>query len=236
MVVKTFSRFKVDSIYIDNEELTSQDLADAIAQMHEKKRYHELMFMIDTCEAESMYLKIKSPNTLSVASSVVGEPSLSHHNDRFVGVSVIDSFTNFNLETFEHITRGDTKTIKELFSKYDYKLINSHAVYTSLMKRRLEDIKIVDFFGGVQSVELTPGDRSVIDFVVNRTITENIRTIGYSPESEIPQLQDAKSSYFSDERGHVAYVLNKHSVVELIELNFYVGLSIFVAIVVCSLI
>lgn len=30
----------------DNEELGAQDIADAFAQMWEKKRYHELLFMI----------------------------------------------------------------------------------------------------------------------------------------------------------------------------------------------
>ena len=230
---KTFSRSKaIIKFNVDNEELTSQDLADAIAQMHEKKRYHELLFMIDTCEAESMYLKIKSPDTISVASSKVGQPSLSHHNDRFVGVSVIDSFTNFNLETFEHIEREDTKNLKDLFDKYDFRMINSHARYMSRMKRRsLRDVKIVDFFGGVQSVELTRGDTTVIDF--NAT----------NPDSRIVQLnEDAKKSPGSDQQQinhspvHNVYEIKRHSLLELIELNFLVGLGIFTAIVVCSFI
>lgn len=40
-------------------------------------RYHELLFMIDTCQAESMHQKFYSPNILAVASSRVGEDSLS---------------------------------------------------------------------------------------------------------------------------------------------------------------
>lgn len=40
-------------------------------------RYHEIFFMIDTCQAESMYQKFYSPNILAVASSHVGEDSLS---------------------------------------------------------------------------------------------------------------------------------------------------------------
>lgn len=40
-------------------------------------RYHELFFMIDTCQAESMFQKFYSPNILAVASSRVGEDSLS---------------------------------------------------------------------------------------------------------------------------------------------------------------
>ncbi|KAJ8605940.1 hypothetical protein MRB53_041304 [Persea americana] len=39
----------------DSEEISSFDLADAFEQMWEKKRYHELLFMIDTCQANTMY-------------------------------------------------------------------------------------------------------------------------------------------------------------------------------------
>jgi phosphatidylinositol glycan class K len=36
-----------------------------------------MFFMIDTCQAASLYEKFYSPNILSVASSLVGEDSLS---------------------------------------------------------------------------------------------------------------------------------------------------------------
>lgn len=61
----------------DSEEITSQELADAIEQMWQKQRYNELFFMIDTCQAASMFAKFYSPNILAVASSLVGEDSLS---------------------------------------------------------------------------------------------------------------------------------------------------------------
>ena len=40
-------------------------------------RYHEMMFIIETCQAVSMYRRFYSPNILAVASSQVGEDSLS---------------------------------------------------------------------------------------------------------------------------------------------------------------
>lgn len=82
----------------DSEEITSQELADAVEQMWEKKRlvelgfgkgsvflniffcifsYNELFLMVDTCQAASLYEKFTSPNILAVASSLVGEDSLS---------------------------------------------------------------------------------------------------------------------------------------------------------------
>lgn len=43
-------------------------------------RYNEIFFMVDTCQAASMYDKFYSPNILAVASSLVGEDSLSVSN------------------------------------------------------------------------------------------------------------------------------------------------------------
>ena len=77
----------------DSEEITNIELADAFGQMWEKRRYNEIFFMIDTCQAASMFHKFYSPNILSVASSLVGEDSLSHHVDPAIGVYIIDRYS-----------------------------------------------------------------------------------------------------------------------------------------------
>ncbi|XP_039276197.1 putative GPI-anchor transamidase [Nilaparvata lugens] len=74
----------------DSEEVTSQELADALEQMWQKRRYHEIFFMIDTCQAASMYEKFYSPNILAVASSLVGEDSLS------VSLTILSTDFQFN--------------------------------------------------------------------------------------------------------------------------------------------
>lgn len=48
----------------NTEELTSVELANAFEQMHQKERYNEILFIIDTCQAESMSAKIYSPNII----------------------------------------------------------------------------------------------------------------------------------------------------------------------------
>lgn len=104
----------------DNEELGAQDIADAFAQMWEKKRYHELLFMIDTCQAESMFSRIYSPNILSASSSRTGEPSYSHHADNDIGVAVIDRFTYYNLETLERLYPGAQDNIDNLVLLFSF--------------------------------------------------------------------------------------------------------------------
>ena len=82
----------------DSEEITNIELADAFQQMWTKRRYNEIFFMIDTCQAASMFLKFYSPGILSVASSLVGEDSLSHHVDPSIGQEII----LFILTTLSH--------------------------------------------------------------------------------------------------------------------------------------
>ncbi|MFS7968180.1 putative peptidase C13, legumain [Helianthus anomalus] len=39
----------------DSEELQSHDLADAVKQMKEKRRFKELLIMVDTCQATTLF-------------------------------------------------------------------------------------------------------------------------------------------------------------------------------------
>ncbi|KNC78075.1 hypothetical protein SARC_09483 [Sphaeroforma arctica JP610] len=69
----------------DAEELTSQDVGDIFQQMHEKGRYNEVLFMVDTCQAATLYDHVRSPNIVNVASSVLGESSYSVKVSDFFG-------------------------------------------------------------------------------------------------------------------------------------------------------
>ncbi|KAG6844739.1 hypothetical protein H0H87_004071 [Tephrocybe sp. NHM501043] len=141
----------------DNEEISAFDIADAFEQMYQKKRYNEIFFMIDTCQANSMYSKFYSPNILATGSSRVGENSYSYENDNDIGVAVIDAYTHYVLEFMEGINKTSHKTMADLFGSYDVGKINSHpGVRSDLFKRPLDQALITDFFGGVSQVEVSP--------------------------------------------------------------------------------
>ncbi|KAF4587232.1 GPI-anchor transamidase [Ophiocordyceps camponoti-floridani] len=144
----------------DAEEIGAYDLADAFEQMWEKKRYHEILFMIDTCQANTMYSRLYSPNIIATGSSELDQSSYSHHADNDVGVAVIDRYTYYNLEFLENQVPNLTsrKTVGDLFDSYDYEKIHSNAGMrydlfpggAAAAKGRL----ITDFFGNVQNVEV----------------------------------------------------------------------------------
>ncbi|KAI9503033.1 glycosylphosphatidylinositol anchor biosynthesis [Coemansia spiralis] len=140
----------------DSEEINSYDIADAFQQMWEKQRYREILFVIDTCQANTMFSKFYSPNILSIGSSEKGENSLSYFHDYDLGVSVIDRFTYVNLKFFETLDMASKHTMTDLVSTYNYSQIRSHpGVRTDLFKRALDKTYLTDFFGAVQNVELT---------------------------------------------------------------------------------
>lgn len=140
----------------DSEEISSIELADVMEQMWQKKRYNQLLFMIDTCQAESMFQKFYSPNILGIGSSKVGEDSLSHHMDPSIGVYVIDRYTYYTLEFLEKVDQNSQKTIYQLFNCCPRDLCISTVSYrTDLFPRNIKNVLVTEFFGNIRYAQLT---------------------------------------------------------------------------------
>jgi GPI-anchor transamidase subunit K len=123
-------------------------------------RYHELLFMIDTCQANTMYSKFYSPNIIATGSSEIDQSSYSHHADNDVGVAVIDRYTYYNLDFLETQVREPSSkmTLGDLFDSYDESKIHSHPgvrwdLFPSDEQGGRERL-VMDFFGNVQNVEV----------------------------------------------------------------------------------
>lgn len=141
----------------DAEEISAFDLADAFQTMWAKKRYHELLFMIDTCQANTMFTKFYSPNIFATGSSAKGENSYSHHADSDIGVAVVDRFSHFVLSHLEAMNRTSSSTLQDFVHEYSFDVCHSNpGARSDLMRRSLDQILMTDFFGGVSSVELAP--------------------------------------------------------------------------------
>lgn len=124
--------------------------------MWEKKRYHELFFMIDTCQASTMVSKIYSPNVLAVGSSLKGQNSYSYGLDLALGVPLIDRFTHYVLDYMEQVTRTSHQTLQDMFLRFDPREIHSDPLVRSdLFRRPLASVRITDFLGSVAQVEMT---------------------------------------------------------------------------------
>ncbi|XP_059440230.1 uncharacterized protein LOC132172696 isoform X1 [Corylus avellana] len=147
----------------DSEELQSHDLADAVKQMKEKRRFKELLIMVDTCQAATLFSQLQSPGVLTIGSSMKGENSYSHHLDSDVGVSVVDRFTFYTLGFFERLNMYNNASLISLFSSYNPSMLMSTAYYrTDLYQRRLEEVPVTNFFGSVMETIHTDSAYSVL--------------------------------------------------------------------------
>jgi phosphatidylinositol glycan class K len=147
----------------DSEELSAQDLAHAFQEMHEQKRYKEVLFILDTCQASTMANYIQAPNIMTLASSVKGENSYAFQTEDDVGVAIADRFT-YSLSDFirgNTIRRAGRGTLKRSLSLHDMQrsflpqVLHSTAVLIpSPGTADPRSIKLYRFFGGEAE---TPG-------------------------------------------------------------------------------
>jgi len=79
----------------DADEINAFELAAAIAEMRRKRRYRRLLFVVDTCQAASLFRELRDPalGVLGLASSLVGENAYATHPHPVVAVALADRFT-----------------------------------------------------------------------------------------------------------------------------------------------
>jgi GPI-anchor transamidase subunit K len=139
----------------DENEISSREIADAFEQMWQKRRYKEILFITDTCQAESLSSRLYSPNILTIGSSKTGENSYSHHQDQRIGVYVVDRYS-YHVNQFLEKIRPDSQTnLQEFFQICPFHECHSHVTINSrFYKRNPRSVLVTEFFGSVRQVEL----------------------------------------------------------------------------------
>ena len=135
----------------DQTELRAEEIADALAQMHARDRYNEVLFLADTCQAATLAKAIRSPRVLALSSSGLGENSYSRFLDPGLGVHVIDRFTYHVLEFFEKLKPESANTMGELEASLTPDKLMSRAVLDvkTFTHRNARAMKLSEFFGAV---------------------------------------------------------------------------------------
>jgi len=188
----------------DDEEISAYELADAFEQMHQKKRFNEFLFIIDTCQAASMIRSAYSPGFVGFASSMVGEDSLSHHVDMGLGVYMVDRFTFHLLEFLETVKPNSKKKLSELKKVCPTsQCISTPVNKFNMSPERQRTAKVIDFFGSERKIlfderaETTTCPSSpIVSDSVEVAQNENIpkRETFESTLAQIDQIQRARES------------------------------------------
>lgn len=131
----------------DWEEITSNDIADAFAQMHKQRRYANIFWVTDTCQASTLQSQFYSPNIVAYGSSSKKESSFSHHSDPYLGVPVIDRFTYSALEFMSRITPRSKETLAAFTKWFDPNALHATPQLRSdLFNRKPEEVLLTEFF------------------------------------------------------------------------------------------
>uniref|UniRef100_A0A7S1INX5 GPI-anchor transamidase n=1 Tax=Eutreptiella gymnastica TaxID=73025 RepID=A0A7S1INX5_9EUGL len=143
--------------FSDVEEINSQDLADAFEQMHQKRRYREIFFIADTCEAATLQNAFYSPNIIAIGSSRKGENSYSLVLDSHIGVHVIDRFTYFLLDFLERLNQTSNAKLQDLFRSFNPQQVMSVPTHRAdLYPHPLSRVRVMDFFSEQIPLYFTP--------------------------------------------------------------------------------
>jgi phosphatidylinositol glycan class K len=151
----------------DQTELLATDLAAAIKSMHSAGRYKELLLVLDTCQAATLYSELDSvPNWAGIASSKLGQSSYALRSDPGVGAHLVDEFSHYVAMYLDKITpvvdetllfnknRNRNKKTSEspslehmLLSLRKNRMSSEIAAESSKLGRSLSDVKVLEFFG-----------------------------------------------------------------------------------------
>lgn len=94
----------------DEEELTSQDIANVVEELSLRKKFKKILFIADTCQAFTLFDKVKTPNVYALGTSLRGENAYAHHSDIEIGLSVIERWTHGFLTQYRKQTSHPPST------------------------------------------------------------------------------------------------------------------------------
>ena len=77
----------------DTDLVQSEDLAKTMDEMHLKGFYKEMIMLIDTCEALSLYDQVTAPNVYMIATSKHEESALASDSDPALNNFLSDNFS-----------------------------------------------------------------------------------------------------------------------------------------------
>uniref|UniRef100_A0A6I8NUY5 Phosphatidylinositol-glycan biosynthesis class K protein n=1 Tax=Ornithorhynchus anatinus TaxID=9258 RepID=A0A6I8NUY5_ORNAN len=158
----------------------------------EGREYNELLFIIDTCQGASMYERFYSPNIMALASSQVGEDSLSEHQpDLGNGVHLMDRIHILCLGFLEEIHPVFITVVIFQFQVCPKSLcVSTPGHRTDLFQRDPQNVLITDFFGSVRKVEITTETISLkpVSEVVDRKEEVPTEPLRYAEQLPVAQI------------------------------------------------
>ncbi|KAL7720228.1 GPI-anchor transamidase [Entamoeba marina] len=131
----------------NRDEITSWDIEYLFNEMEIMKRYKELMFVVDTCQAQSLSSRITAKNIITVGSSVTNQSSYSGYVSPVIGAITTDLFDQHQDVFFkQYLYPNSTATVLDYLHYFTFnKLKCDHSWRGDLFNRPLNETLLTDF-------------------------------------------------------------------------------------------
>ena len=127
------------------DQIKSDEFAEIINEMKRVLKFNELLIILDTCEAFSLFRDIKTPNVTVIASSYLKEKSMSSHYDSDYHIPLSDLFTYNMCNFIRNLPR--TTSIFDLIQKIRQHGIGSTPTYYQFnCTRNIQEMTIGEWF------------------------------------------------------------------------------------------
>lgn len=134
----------------DQSELLSTDVAAAVKNMHASGRYKELLLVLDTCQAATLYGELQEvPGWAGIASSKLGQSSYALRSDPGVGAHLVDEFSHYLSNYLDGLpVEGAGSSLTSMLRYLRAQRMSSEiAVESSKLGRSLDDVSVMEYFG-----------------------------------------------------------------------------------------
>ena len=153
----------------NREEITSHDIAYMYKEMEIMKRYQELMFIVDTCQATSLSDRITSKNIITVGSSITGLSSYSGFVSSKISAITSDLWDQHQDVFFQTIDKDSNVTVQDYLDYFNEPMLQTiHGWRSDLYPKRLDQTKMNDFLGDIPvkheiKLDSIPWDEDMFD-------------------------------------------------------------------------
>lgn len=160
----------------DQSELMAADLGSAIEYMHRMKRFKDLLVILDTCQASTMYEDTgDAARWIGAASSKRDQSSYALNSDGVVGAYLVDEFTHHLVQYLEEVVGRNPSadpTFEQLLQYVSRRKMSSQVQSDdSKHPEGVRGVRVSDFFtSGHSKAEFSIVDR---DAVMNERVDES---------------------------------------------------------------
>lgn len=118
--------------------------------MYRSQRYKNILMMLDTCQAATMWERVVSPGVYGIASSPLGKSSYAHTSHPVLGTHTIDQFT-YHLDRYlMALDKSHNNSSRKATFGEALEFITSHKLGSEIVVKSddVKQLRILDFMGG----------------------------------------------------------------------------------------